>query len=174
MKNIKINTKNVPIGIPTIQIFVPKSAGTISTKNNMTGRNEKYKSRSSGMISTTDKTSFIELIDLDGKINTKKTISNRKSNIDAGTVTIENIPNFVDTPAEPKIKKLVQPSNNKKYENKEDSIFTDQKVERREKDIKEKESTQLHDTECVEFLDALNFDNAAVDDDYINYLDQSI
>ena len=114
------------------------------------------------------------MIDLDGKINTKKTISNRKSNIDAGTVTIENIPNFVDTPAEPKIKQLLQPGNNKKYENKEDSIFTDRKVERREEDIKEKESSQLNDIGCVEFLDELNFDNAAVDDNYINYLDQSI
>ena len=70
--------------------------------------------------------------------------------------------------------KLVQLGNNKKYENEEDSIFTDQKVERREEDIKKKESSKLHDIECVEFLDALNFDNAAVDDDYINYLDQSI
>ena len=88
--------------------------------------------------------------------------------------TIVNLPNFDDTPAEPKIKKLVQPGNNKKYENKDDSIFTDQKVERREEDITEKESSQLHDIECVEFLDALNFDNAAVDHDYINYLNQSI
>ena len=31
--------------------------------------------------------------------------------------TIVNLPNFDDTPAEPKIKKLVQPGNNKKYEN---------------------------------------------------------
>jgi len=37
--------------------------------------------------------------------------------------------------------------------NKDDSIFTDQKVERREEDIKERESSQLHDIECVEFLD---------------------
>ena len=73
-----------------------------------------------------------------------------------------------------KLKKLVQPGNNKKYENKDDSIFTDQKVELREEDITERESFQLHDIEFVEFLDALNFDNAAVDDDYINYLDQSI
>ena len=75
---------------------------TTSTKNDITGENEKEKSSSSGMISTTGKKSFIDLIDLDGKINTKKTISNKKSNIDAGTVTIGNIPNFVDTPAEPK------------------------------------------------------------------------
>ena len=114
------------------------------------------------------------MIDLDGKINTKKTKSNRKSNIDAGTDTTTNITNFVDTPAEPKIKKLVQPGNKNKYENEVDSIFTDQKIERREEDIKEQESSQLHDIECVEFLDALNFDNAAVDDDYINYLDKTI
>ena len=40
--------------------------------------------------------------------------------------------------------------------------------------IKEKKSSQHHDIDCVEFLDTLNFDNAAVDDDYINYLDQTI
>ena len=73
----------------------------------MTVGNEKEKSSSLGMISTTGKKSFINLIDLDGKINTKKTISNRKSNIATGTNTIRNIINFVDTPAETKIKKLV-------------------------------------------------------------------
>ena len=41
------------------------------------------------MISTTDKKLFIDLIDLDEKINTKP-------NIDTGTVTIGNIPNFDD------------------------------------------------------------------------------
>ena len=68
MENEKINTKNVPIGIPTIQKSVPKSAGTTSTKNNMTGGNEKEKSSSSGMISTTGKKLFIDLIDLDEKL----------------------------------------------------------------------------------------------------------
>ena len=72
----------------------------------MTVGNEKEKSSSLGMISTTGKKSFINLIDLDGKINTKKTISNRKSDIATGTNTIRNIINFVDTPAEPKIKKI--------------------------------------------------------------------
>ena len=130
MENKKINTKNVPIGIPTIQKSVPKSAGTTSTKNNMTGGNEKEKSSSSGMISTTDKKLFIDLIDLDEKINTKP-------NIDPGTVTIGNIPNFDDTPTEPKIKQIVQHGNNKKIENKEDGIFNDQVVEWSKKDIKE-------------------------------------
>ena len=74
MENEKNNTKNVPIGIPTIQKSVPKSTGTTSTKNNMTGGNEKEKSSSSGMISTTDKKLFIDLIDLDEKINTKPNI----------------------------------------------------------------------------------------------------
>ena len=37
-----------------------------------------------------------------------------------------------------KKKKIVKPGNNKKCENKDDSIFTNQKVERREEDIKEK------------------------------------
>ena len=92
MENTIINTKNVPIGIPTIQKSVPKSTGITSTKNNMTVGNEKVKSSSSGMISTTGKKSILDLIDLDGKINTKKTKYNRKSNIDAGTVTIGNIP----------------------------------------------------------------------------------
>ena len=85
-----------------IQKSVPKSAGTTFTKNNMTCGNEKEKSSSSGMISTTGKKSFIVLNDLDGKISTKKMISNRKSNIGPGTVTIGNIPNFDDTPAEQK------------------------------------------------------------------------
>ena len=119
------------------------------------------------MISTTDKKLFIDLIDLDEKINTKP-------NIGPGTDTTTNMTNFDHIPAEQKKTKIVQPGNNKKYENKDDSIFTDQKVERREEDIKEKENSQLHDIECVEFLDALNFDNAAVDDDYINYLDQTL
>ena len=58
------------------------------------------------MIRTTGKTSFIDLNDLDGKINTKKMISNRKSNIGPGKIMIGYIPNFDDTPAEPKIKKI--------------------------------------------------------------------
>ena len=70
----------------------------------MTGGNEKEKSSSSGMISTTGKKSFIDLNDLDGKINTKKMISNRNPNIDPGTVTIGNIPSFDDIPAEQKKK----------------------------------------------------------------------
>ena len=76
----------------------------MSTKNNITGGNEKEKSSSSGKISTTGKKSFIDLIDLDEKINTKKTVSNRNPNIDPGTVTIGNIPTFDDTPAKQKIK----------------------------------------------------------------------
>ena len=174
VENKKIDTNNVLIGIPTIQKSVPKCTGTMSTKNNITGGNEKEKSSSSGKIRTTGKNSFIDLIDLDGKINTKKTIYNRKSNIDSGTDTTTNITNFVDTPAESNKTKIVQPGNNKKYENNEDSIFTDQKVERREEDIKGGESSQHHDIDCVEFFDTLNFDNADVDDDYINYLDQTI
>ena len=163
MENTIINTKNVPIGIPTIQKSVPKSAGTTSTKNNMTVGNEKEKSSSSGMISTTDK----DLIDLNEKINTKP-------NIGPGTDTTTNMTNFDHIPAEQKKTKIVQPGNNKKYENKDDSIFTDQKVERREEDIKGKKTSQHHDIDCVEFLDTLNFDDAAVDDDYINYLDQTL
>ena len=113
MENTIINTNNVPIGIPTIQKSVPKSTGTTSTKNNMTVENEQEKSSSSGMICTTGKKSITDLIDLDGKNNTKKTISNRKPNIDAGTDTTTNITNFVDNPAEIKIQKIVQPGNNK-------------------------------------------------------------
>ena len=71
----------------------------------MIGGNEKEKLSSSGMISTTDKKSYIDLNDLDEKINTKKMISNRKSNIGPGTVPIGNIPNFDDTPAEQKKRK---------------------------------------------------------------------
>ena len=88
MENKKIDTNNVPIGIPTIQKSVPKSAGTVSTKNNITGGNEREKSSSSGKISTTGKKSFIDLIDLDGKINTKKNKYKRKSNIDPGRVCL--------------------------------------------------------------------------------------
>ena len=77
----------------------------MSVQKNITGGNEKEKSSSSGKISTTGKKSFIDLIDLDRKINTKKTVSNRKSNIDPGTVTIGNIPNFDDIPAEQKKQK---------------------------------------------------------------------
>ena len=98
MEKKKIDTNNVPIGNPTIQKSVPKSAGTTSTKNNMTGGNEKEKSSSSGMISTTGKKLLIDLIDLDEKINTKP-------NIDPGTVTIGNIPNFNDISAEQKKQK---------------------------------------------------------------------
>ena len=43
MENKKIDTNNVPIGIPTIQKSVLKSAGTMSTKNNIIGGNEKEK-----------------------------------------------------------------------------------------------------------------------------------
>ena len=45
-----------------------------------------------------------------------------------------------------KKKKIGQPGNNKKYENKDDSIFTDQKVERREEDIKGKKRSQFYDS----------------------------
>ena len=55
MENTIINTKNVPIGIPTIQKSVPKSTGTTSTKNNMTVENQKEKSSSSVMISANSK-----------------------------------------------------------------------------------------------------------------------
>ena len=55
MENEKIDTNNVPIGIPTIQKSVPKSAGTMSTKNNVTSGNKKEKSSSSGKISSTGK-----------------------------------------------------------------------------------------------------------------------
>ena len=89
------------------------------------------------------------------------------------TDTNKNITNFVVTPADPKINKSVQHGNNKKIENKEDRIFNDQEVERSKKDIKEKESSQLHDIDCVEFLDTLDFDDAAIDDDYINYFDET-
>ena len=41
MENKKNNTNNVPIGIPTIQKSISKSAGTTSTKNDITGENEK-------------------------------------------------------------------------------------------------------------------------------------
>ena len=78
---------------------------TTSTKNDITGENEKEKSSSSGMISTTGKKTFIDLNDLDWTINTKKMISNRKSNISPGTVTIGNIPNFDDILAEQNKKK---------------------------------------------------------------------
>ena len=65
------------------------------------------------MISTTGKKSFIDLNDLDGKMNTKKIISN----IGPGTVTIGNIPNLI-----------VQPGNNKQYENKDDSYLLIKKL----------------------------------------------
>jgi len=94
MENEKNNTKNVPIGIPTIQKSVPKSTGTTSTKNKMTVGNEKEKSSSSGMISTTDK----DLIDLNEKINTKP-------NIGPGTDTTTNMTNFDHIPAEQKKQK---------------------------------------------------------------------
>ena len=126
----------------------------------MTVGNETENLSSSGMISTTRKTPFIGLINPDGKITTTKTISIRKTNI-------------VVTHADPKISKLVQHSNNKKIENKEERIFNDQEVERSKKDIKEKESSQLHDIDCVEFLDTLDFDYAAIDVEYINYLDET-
>ena len=95
MENEKNNTKNVPIGIPTIQKSVPKSTGTTSTENKMTVGNEKEKSSSSGMISTTDKKLFIDLIDLDEKINTKP-------NIGLGIDTTTNMTNFDHIPAEQK------------------------------------------------------------------------
>ena len=55
MEKKKIDTNNVPIGNPTIQKSVPRSAGTMSTKNNITGGNEKEKSSISGKIRTTGK-----------------------------------------------------------------------------------------------------------------------
>ena len=92
------------------------------------------------MISTTGKKPFIDLISLDGKITITKTISIRKPNIDDGADTNRNITDFVVTPADPKINKLVQHGNNKKYEKNEDSILNDQKVERREDHVKGKKA----------------------------------
>ena len=77
------------------------------------------------------------MISLDRKITTTNTISIRKPNIDDDTDTNRNITNFVVTPADPTINKLVQHGNNKKIENKEDGIFNDQVVEWSKKDIKE-------------------------------------
>ena len=65
----------MPIGIPTIQKYVPTTTGTTSTKNNMTVGNETKNSSSSSMISTAEKKPLIDLISLDGKITTTKTIS---------------------------------------------------------------------------------------------------
>ena len=113
------------------------------------------------------------MINPDGNITTTKTISIRKSNIDDDTDTNRNISNFVVTPTDPKINKSVQHGNNKQIINKEDRIFNDQEVERSRKDIKEKESSQLYDIDYVEFLDTLDFDDTAIDDDYINYLDET-
>ena len=45
----------MPIGIPTIQKYVPTTTGSTSTKNNLTVGNETENSNSSGMISTTGK-----------------------------------------------------------------------------------------------------------------------
>ena len=113
------------------------------------------------------------MINPDGNITTTKTISIRKPNTDDDTDTNRNITNFVVTPADSKINKLVQHGNNKQIENKEDRIFNNQEVERSKKDIKEKESSQLHDIDCVEFLNTLDFDDTTIDDDYINYLDET-
>ena len=38
----------------------------------------------------------------------------------------------------------------------------------------EEKRSQFHDSEYDEFFYSLNFDNLAVDDDYINYLDDTI
>ena len=65
MGYIKNNTRNVPNSIPTIQKSFQTSTGTTCTKNNMTVGNEIEKSSCSGMISTTGKKSFIDLIDPD-------------------------------------------------------------------------------------------------------------
>ena len=72
----------------------------------MTGGNETENSSSAGMISTTGKKSFIDLISLDRKITTTKTISIRKPNIDNGIDTHINITNFIITPADRKRKKI--------------------------------------------------------------------
>ena len=44
----------------------------------------------------------------------------------------------------------------------------------REEGIKENKSSQSYDIECVEVLDAMDVNNEYVDDDYINYIDESI
>ena len=118
----------MPIGIPTIQKYVPTTTGTTSSKNNMTVGNEIENTSSSGMTSTTGKKPFIGLINPDGKITTTKTISIRKPNIDDGTDTNRNITNFVVTPADQKINKLVQHGNNKKIECKEYRILMIKKL----------------------------------------------
>ena len=40
--------------------------------------------------------------------------------------------------------------------------------------ILKKKISQFYDSKCVEFLDAMNFNNVAVDDDYIKYLEETI
>lgn len=44
----------------------------------------------------------------------------------------------------------------------------------REERIKENKSSQSYDIECVEVLDAMDVNNEYVDDDYIDYIDESI
>ena len=66
------------------EIYSNNNWYSTSTINNMTVENETENSSSSGMISTTEKKYFIDLISLDGKITTTKAISIRKPNIDDG------------------------------------------------------------------------------------------
>ena len=40
--------------------------------------------------------------------------------------------------------------------------------------LEDQNNSNSHDLECVVFLDSLNFESVDIDEEYINYLDQSI
>ena len=40
--------------------------------------------------------------------------------------------------------------------------------------LEDENNSNSHDFECVEFLDLLNFESVDIDEEYINYIDQSI
>ena len=40
--------------------------------------------------------------------------------------------------------------------------------------LEDQNNSNSHDLECVEFLDSLNFESIDIDEEYVNYLDQSI
>ena len=40
--------------------------------------------------------------------------------------------------------------------------------------LEDQNNSNFHDLECVEFLDSLDFESVDIDEEYINYSDQSI
>ena len=54
------------------------------------------------------------------------------------------------------------------------NLLLQKKLKGTKRILEDQNNSNSHDLECVEFLDSLNFESIDIDEEYVNYLDQSI